>query len=631
MKYRIATLAALISLSVTADDLGDHGRRHIHTTAISAVSGTPALAVNVLDLIDTAGNVDARDLAAEPVAFPGATGFAKYATGGRGAPIYAVNTLQDIVATGDGLISWREAWECRGDVPSGPRNIVFDVGGVFEGGLDVDSAFNVWQTINDGCGNVSVYCHTAPSPGVVFAGSRPFSVRGDADNGIVRFCRSRPMDQYTGNDSQRSMTFAGNVTSPDNWMINHVSAGWSTDDGISTFTGQNSPDRNPSKTFTISQTIMGDGDTTCLRPGDNECGSSASSDEQQSYFFPNHSVGAHVAALSGKSAEDYAFAGNLFLDTVGRAPQFRGVDGGEIVNNFIANYFNIGINYTAVIGGAANRGWLINNTFKEGPSTVQNDDGLELTVSGGQYVINSNRIIHTDGTIESIGDDKQTHSELPNNTRSTLDGHAEFDIKCVGASVPVRDSVDAINIANINGIGTDPMLPESEIGIGQRIPWDTGICGPEPGQPGNTQAYCFYEPGVNDQGQRQYNDYWGPFVDTDNDLVPDSFEQQAITDLANADDLTDVTHRTIAPDGESYFGKWTQSQAIYHPDSYDTDGDNIPDAFEQQWIASGVNDQNGDPITSLADIDATTLAAPDFHYTVFERHTQILAASCAQG
>ena len=285
MKYRIATLAALISLSVTADDLGDHGRRHIHTTAISAVSGTPALAVNVLDLIDTAGNVDARDLAAEPVAFPGATGFAKYATGGRGAPIYAVNTLQDIVATGDGLISWREAWECRGDVPSGPRNIVFDVGGVFEGGLDVDSAFNVWQTINDGCGNVSVYCHTAPSPGVVFAGSRPFSVRGDADNGIVRFCRSRPMDQYTGNDSQRSMTFAGNVTSPDNWMINHVSAGWSTDDGISTFTGQNSPDRNPSKTFTISQTIMGDGDTTCLRPGDNECGSSASSDEQQSYFF----------------------------------------------------------------------------------------------------------------------------------------------------------------------------------------------------------------------------------------------------------------------------------------------------------------------------------------------------------
>ena len=101
--------------------------------------------------------------------------------------------------------------------------------------------------------------------------------------------------------------------------------------------------------------------------------------------------------------------------------------------------------------------------------------------------------------------------------------------------------------------------------------------------------------------------------------------------MANADDLTDVTHRTIAPDGESYFGKWTQSQAIYHPDSYDTDGDNIPDAFEQQWIASGVNDQNGDPITSLADIDATTLAAPDFHYTVFERHTQVLAASCAQG
>ncbi|MCK7554780.1 hypothetical protein MKQ70_07105 [Chitinophaga sedimenti] len=51
-------------------------------------------------------------LSAQPVAFPGAEGFGRYATGGRGGDVYTVTSLAD-----HGPGSLREALDKQGCVP----------------------------------------------------------------------------------------------------------------------------------------------------------------------------------------------------------------------------------------------------------------------------------------------------------------------------------------------------------------------------------------------------------------------------------------------------------------------------------------------------------------------------------
>src|SRR5690606_24927758 len=103
----------------------------------------------------------------EVVAFPGAEGFGRFATGGRGGDVYRVTTLED---SGEG--SLRDGVSKRG------RFIELDVAGVIH-------LKSVLVLISD----LTMLGQTAPGDGVVLYGNR-ISASG-APNVICRYIRVR--------------------------------------------------------------------------------------------------------------------------------------------------------------------------------------------------------------------------------------------------------------------------------------------------------------------------------------------------------------------------------------------------------------------------------------------------------
>ena len=117
------------------------------------------------------------------IAFPGAEGYGRHATGGRGGDVYHVTTLDDTNASG----SLRYAVG-----QTGARTIVFDVAGT----IHLASPLDITN------GDLTIAGQSAPGDGVCIAGAE---VRINASNIIIRYLRFRPgndltyLDPATGN------------------------------------------------------------------------------------------------------------------------------------------------------------------------------------------------------------------------------------------------------------------------------------------------------------------------------------------------------------------------------------------------------------------------------------------------
>lgn len=271
-----------------------------------------------------------------PLAFPGAQGWAAHATGGRGGRIIKVTTL---APEGPGSIGEALA-------ASGPRIVVFEVGGVVDLGA---------RTVRITEGDLTIAGQTAPQPGITF-------IRGGFDiaasNVIVRHIRVRPGDAGLAKMSGTDFDAISTVGAHD-VIVDHCSLTWATDENLSAsgtrFKGD-TPEQwrdGTSHRITFSRNIIAEG-----------------------LAHSTHAKGEHSkGSLIHDNARDILIVGNLYAQNHERNPFFKGGTQGWVVNNLIYNPGQRGVMYNLIAAEWAGHPYqdgrlaVIGNVMRAGPDT----------------------------------------------------------------------------------------------------------------------------------------------------------------------------------------------------------------------------------------------------------------------
>lgn len=266
-------------------------------------------------------------------AFPGAEGFGRYTSGGRGGKVYYVTTLED----GNHEGTFRYAVSQKS-----PRTIIFNVAGT----IFLESKLKIVH------GDLTIAGQTAPDKGVCIGG---YPVILDADNIIIRYLRFRVGDKGEGEPDGLEGTKNKNL------IIDHCSISWSVDECCSIYGGEN---------VTVQWCMI----TESLRTS-------------------GHSKGKHGygAIWGGHRA---SFHHNLLAHHESRTPRMgphvstQDKEYVDIRNNVFYNWAGEGC-----YGGEGMHVNIVNNYYKPGPATPKNKISYRIAAIGvrtTEYCTNKN-------------------------------------------------------------------------------------------------------------------------------------------------------------------------------------------------------------------------------------------------
>lgn len=300
--------------------------RHITIKIIRTMKMNKKLLTGLLTMIMCA--LFAQTATAEDApAFPGAEGFGRYVTGGRGGKVYHVTTLEDNNSVG----SFRYAIN-----QTGKRIIVFDVSGT----IQLKSTLQLKKP------NVTIAGQTAPGDGICIAGY-PFQI--STNNVIIRYMRFRVGSSNVTVSGADGWDGLGSLDQK-NIIVDHCSVSWSIDECCS-FSGCSD--------ITLQWTLV-----------------------SQSLVNAGHNKGTHgYGGNWGGSGASYHH--NLLAHHGSRTPRLgprpttQTDERMDMRNNVIYNFGGNGC-----YGGEGMSVNIVNNYYKPGPGSPTGDKGKRIAGIG---------------------------------------------------------------------------------------------------------------------------------------------------------------------------------------------------------------------------------------------------------
>ncbi|MDT0677594.1 pectate lyase family protein [Autumnicola musiva] len=378
------------------------------------------------------------------IAFPGAEGFGKYSTGGRGGKVVKVTNLKDLDEDGNPVPgSFRAALNTEGEEP---LTVIFNV----SGNIALEKELKVKRS------NLTIAGQTAPGDGITI---KDHTIKLSGENLIIRYIRSRP------GDLNKAETSALNIENAKNVIVDHCSLSWSVEENMGFYDNVNS---------TVQWCILSEGLYDSYDPKGKRSYGSQWGGQYSSYHH------------------------NLFAHNYSRSPRINGSRAHDTIalvdfrNNVIFNWGRSGAVYGGEqeIPGGENRTNFVNNYYKPGPATA---DELYFaapsTVTAGdeaqgygQWYFSGNHMEGVEGgmnkdnwrgvDIEEVGSVENIRSEQEFKVSPVVTHSAQEAFRMVlenaGATLPERDEVDERIVAEIRGnveiTGNGIINSQSEVG-----------------------------------------------------------------------------------------------------------------------------------------------------------------------